>query len=490
MFTSKKNYSGDRMPEIKDLPRELQELRSFLPDLVRYAEHERRLPYASVLVTHREGMDALYRGKTERVQPVPAQSGVCVTIFDGLTFYSLATDRMDRDHLMQAVTDFCDGITPQEGGHEIDPGEPTDQHFMTAAEVDPLSITPTERLGVVRSIVEQLEGYDPKIVDATVRYRGLHDVRMFANRDRLLSQNNRIADILMMATARDGDRMATNHDRVTGSGHEISRLDPNLVPSIASWTLRHLYAEEIEPGSYTVVLDSDMSGILAHEAFGHGCEADTIARGASRAAKYVGKRVGSDLVTIADYAGLPGTHGSFFFSDEGVLVTEPTLLVNKGILQPTFLTDRYSYMALKDRVPGLRLSPNGRREDYRRPVFARMSTTYFLPPPEGGMGFEEMVADVKNGLLIEVASNGMEDPLGWGLQLEALRARPIKNGKIGDTVHHPIGLTGYVPDVLESIDAVGPNIVIPGDGHCGKGHKEIVRVASGGPYLRCRMEVG
>ncbi len=82
----------------------------------------------------------------------------------------------------------------------------------------------------------------------------------------------------------------------------------------------------------------------------------------------------------------------------------------------------------------------------------------------------------------------MEDPQGWGIQVTCHYGHEIKGGKITERIFAPIGITGYVPDVLQSIGAVS-NVLSMDSGNCGKGHKEIVPVASGGPHLLLNCEV-
>ncbi|MBM3323527.1 TldD/PmbA family protein, partial [candidate division WOR-3 bacterium] len=239
-------------------------------------------------------------------------------------------------------------------------------------------------------------------------------------------------------------------------------------------------------------LDPNLAGTLAHESFGHGCELDTMMRGAARALHYVGRRVGSDLVNIIDLPGRPGGNGSVFFSDDGVVAEEPIVLVRDGILQPTMMCDRYSFLAMKGRLPGLRQSASGRLESWSHPIYARMTNTFFEPrPPElGGMTLDQMVADTDRGILLEQLISGMEDPLGWGVQLQIVRGREIEHGRLTGRLYYQLGATGYVPDVLASVDAVGTELNLESAGMCGKGHKEWVRNATGGPFIRCRMRLG
>jgi TldD protein len=51
-------------------------------------------------------------------------------------------------------------------------------------------------------------------------------------------------------------------------------------------------------------------------------------------------------------------------------------------------------------------------------------------------------------------------------------------------------MTGYVPEVLGSVSAAGPEVRLEGAGMCGKGHKEYVKNSMGGPYLKCRLRLG
>ena len=50
----------------------------------------------------------------------------------------------------------------------------------------------------------------------------------------------------------------------------------------------------------------------------------------------------------------------------------------------------------------------------------------------------------------------------------------------------PIIMTGYVPDILGNISMASGTQKVFGNGFCGKGHKEIVKTADGGPYLKTK----
>src|SRR6185295_16117264 len=110
-----------------------------------------------------------------------------------------------------------------------------------------------------------------------------------------------------------------------------------------------------------------------------------------------------------------------------------------------------------------------------------MTNTYFAP---GKSKPADLIASVEDGIYLRYATNGMEDPQGWGIQCEGLWAQEIKNGKLTDKIYSPVIMTGFVPDLLQSVSLVGNDRVISGLGMCGKGHKEWVKNTTGGPHLK------
>ena len=78
-----------------------------------------------------------------------------------------------------------------------------------------------------------------------------------------------------------------------------------------------LGAREAPAGPMPVVLAPGDSGILIHDAVGHGLEADFNWTQSSRYAGKTGQLVASPLCTIVDDATLPGSRGSINVDDEG-----------------------------------------------------------------------------------------------------------------------------------------------------------------------------
>ena len=68
--------------------------------------------------------------------------------------------------------------------------------------------------------------------------------------------------------------------------------------------------------------------------------------------------------------------------------------------------------------------------------------------------------------------------------------REIRDGKFTGRIMAPIIMTGYVPDLLGGISMLSTDREVFGNGGCGKGYKEWVKVADGGPYLKTKARLG
>src|SRR5690606_6690942 len=113
------------------------------------------------------------------------------------------------------------------------------------------------------------------------------------------------------------------------------------------------------------------SGVLLHEAVGHGLEGDFNRKGSSAYSGRVGQKVASELCTIVDDGTLQRRRGSLSVDDEGSS-TNCTVLIENGILKG-YIQDK-----LNARLMGVAPTGNGRRESYAHLPMPRMTNTYML----------------------------------------------------------------------------------------------------------------
>jgi TldD protein len=449
-----------------------------LPDLL--DEMKPDFPYSSALYTERTGLSIALERNEERVTELKPSRGVAFSAFNGEHFAEVATGEINKKSLKRAVRELRSTLPVTNLAVPIDAGKPLRRHFTTPCRVDPQNVPLVDKLELVRVLHQKILAMDSRIVNARVTYMDAHESKVFSSHQRLLSQDLIRTSLGIWLYVSDGTNTTYNWLFQRGTrGFELTRVDDPVLETLVDDTIGLLSSQRIDPGMYTTIADPSVAGVIAHEAFGHGVEADMFLKGRARAQYYINRRVASPIVTMIDDPSIPGAYGSYFFDDEGE-IARPTVIIEDGILRRS-LTDLYSAYQLN--IPR---SANGRRESYERKVYARMSNTIFQP---GEAEKEDLVAGISRGILLEKAESGMEDPKNWGIQVKAHLGREIRHGKLTGRIYSPVGITGYVPKLLKSISACSQDLHLEG-GTCGKGHKELVPVADGGPYIVFRARLG
>jgi TldD protein len=235
-------------------------------------------------------------------------------------------------------------------------------------------------------------------------------------------------------------------------------------------------AVELEPGEYTCVLSPITTAMFAHESFGHKSEADFMLNDRRLRDEWVmGKKVGSDLVSICDSGELL-RHGYIPYDDEGTRSRE-TWLIKDGVLTGR-LHDSTSAAALSEELTG-----NSRAQDYRKRPVVRMTNTYLAA---GKDSFDDIIADTKDGIYVYMVSDGTGSST---FVMNATVCYRIRDGKICEPCRVRM-LTGSVFQTLFDIDRVGSDFEIFDSYTCGK-MGQMVRVSAGGPTIRVRkLQVG
>ncbi len=454
------------------LPPAMAALRPYLGEAV--AGIETRAPYGAALLTARQGIQIVVDNREERVTETPRAAGTVVSVFDGLTMREQAVSGFDRSAVERAAQALIvDGAFADQ---PVDPGPPREGSFGEPAQ----SLSTREKLERCRDLQRRTRALDARLVNVRVMYMESDSYSVFRNRAADLAQ--RLTRMRLMIVALVAGPAGPQFDyRIKVSSGDWAGLefgDAELQQLVTN-AVALLSAERIEPGEYTLISGPSVTGVIAHESFGHGVETDMFLKQRARAAHFIERVVGSPLVSILDDPSVPGQFGSYYFDDEGQL-SAPTVIVENGIFKRG-LTDLYSATALH-----LPRSANGRRQDYSRKAYARMSNTFF---GRGATPVADLFAQVEQGIYLEQMSSGMEDPQGWGIQVTCHYGREIKHGRLTDRLYAPIAITGYVPDVLQTISAVGDDFELK-PGFCGKGHKELITVTSGGPHLLLKARLG
>lgn len=321
----------------------------------------------------------------------------------------------------------------------------------------------------------------PDIVECMVSGSSTHISKMFMSVKRDMRQSYVISEGVVFSIGMRDGKSVQGYSAVSGRrGPEIFESLGGCLKDSLKQAEELLGAEPVKPGMYDVIMSPDVSGLIAHEAFGHGVEMDMFVKNRALGKGYIGKRVGSDLVTMHEGAAVLEEVASYAFDDEGTLAGD-VVEIDHGILK-TGVCDALSALRLHTKPTG-----NGKRQNFEHKVYSRMTNTIF----EGGKdSLEDMIHSISYGYLLSGMNSGMEDPKHWGIQCIVQRGYEIRDGKLTGKVSGPIVLTGYVPDLLGSISMAGTDVDAFGSGYCGKGYKEFVKVSDGGPYLKAKARLG
>ena len=233
-----------------------------------------------------------------------------------------------------------------------------------------------------------------------------------------------------------------------------------------------------EAGEHDLILDSEMAGILAHEAIGHTVESDLV-RGGSIAKNFRNMAVGSEKVSLVDFAHTAlGEQAPLpiFVDDEGTKA-EDVVIIKDGVL--------LDYMCNRFDAPIVGTTPkgNGRAFSYKDEPIVRMRNTCILP---GKDKLEDMIASVEKGYYLITPSNGQADGTSE-FMFGVTMGYEIKDGKLGRAIKDTT-LCGVAFDMLKTVSMVGDSVKWKASGRCGK--KQPMGNAMGGPALKCRAVLG
>ena len=319
------------------------------------------------------------------------------------------------------------------------------------------------------------------LIDFIVRCSSTHVCKLFLTEKQDLRQSYVFSDGMAAALVAGKERTDMAYTSLSGrTGPELFDTIAEKIPEVLRIARDLASADRVVPGEYDVITSPEVTGLIAHEAFGHGVEMDMFVKGRALGADYIGKRVGSDRVTMHEGALCAEDVSSFAFDDEGTLAGDVTE-IDRGILRAG-ICDALSALRL-----GVKPTGNGKRENFAHKVYTRMTNTVF---DSGTDTLEDMIASIEKGYLLEGMQSGMEDPKHWGIQCIIDRGYEIIGGKLTGKVVSPLIMTGYVPDLLGSVSMVSGDRETFGAGACGKGHKEWVKVSDGGPYLKAKVRLG
>ena len=345
---------------------------------------------------------------------------------------------------------------------------------------DPRKITLDEKINILLEYSKLVLSCSDKIVSSKAKYNETFRSLIFANSEgSYIVQNQMDLGGAIMAFAADGNMSQYASTSFGGSNdfNIIYGLEEKIKKA-AKIAVDLLSAPKVKGGEYTVITNPILTGVFAHEAFGHLSEADGLCENDHlKDIMKLGTQIGSPVLNIYDSGIKEGTRGYLKYDDEGVK-TEKTYLIKNGILVGRLHSKETA--AIMDEKP----TGNARALSYKFPPICRMRATCI---EKGSSNLQDMIKGIKLGILACSSNGGQTN--GEIFTFSAQYSYMIRDGKIAELVRD-VNLTGNVFTTLKNIDMIGnEECVNDSAGGCGKGEQFPLPVSMGGPYIRIQNVV-
>lgn len=447
-------------------------------------ELHKTFEYVSILGTDVKSVGYVTNIKGQSINDaLSKEKGFVCKMTNGGVFYEYSFDKIEPNIEKFAIKIIKSiKLDDELLNNQIKSNIPSDEELWKAFERrnDFNEVSEEELLDYMKNLTNDLKESSPHVLNAICSFQKIETSKVFLTPNRYLKQNYGWINGTMIVIYANNEKVVQAREGMNGPILKVVMRElPNHKENLLKKAECLTKAKPIEPGVYDVITDPSITGLIAHEAFGHGVEMDQFVKNRALAKQFVGDYVASPITNMRDGAASTLSVASYFFDDDGVLASD-TQIIKDGILV-NGISDMVSANELGTTPTG-----NGRRESFANKVYTRMTNTFF---EKGTDKLFDMIKSIKHGYMLFETNNGMEDPKNWAIQCTAEYGIEIIDGHLTNNYVSPVVISGYVPDLLKSITMISDDFRIFGSGACGKGHKEWVRVSDGGPALKVRAKL-
>ncbi len=338
-------------------------------------------------------------------------------------------------------------------------------------------VPPGEKLPFLTGLNERVFAADKRVKKVSVAFADEGGAVLIADSTgRIVEDLQPMTRLYLSCVAEQDGRREQNGYNVAARA-DIGYYTPDRLTRMVNEAVARTMVlfEAVTPpaGEMPVVLGAGASGILLHEAIGHGMEADFNRKNVSIYSDKIGKPVAHKFVNIVDDGTQEAARGAINVDDEGNSAGR-TMLVENGVLT-TYLHD-----SISAKHYGVKPTGNGRRESYQYAPMPRMRSTYMMPGPHKK---DEIIASVEKGIYCTNFSNGQVQIGAGDFTFYVKNGYLIEKGKLTAPIKE-VNIIGNGPKVLEKVDMVADDLVIDEGGWtCGK-NGQSVPVSQGIPTVR------
>ena len=353
-------------------------------------------------------------------------------------------------------------------------GRDVDNYYAIDRGWDEVNIT--ERLPLVQSAETMTRAMEPSVEKVSVGWMDRDERVLIVTSDGVFSTDRRpMATLYCSVTANKNGVRQSNGASVSrreGIDYFTEENIREVCHKAVDHTMILFEAQRPPAGEMPVVLAAGASGILLHEAIGHGLEADFNRKGTSIYATMMNEKVAPDFVTIVDDGLQENDRGALNVDDEGQ-ATACTTLIEDGVLK-SYLHDRISAKHY-----GVSPTGSGRRESFRHVPMPRMRSTYMLDGPHSR---DEIIRAVDYGIIADTFTNGQVQIGAGDFTFYIKNGWLIEGGKITAPIKD-VNIIGNGPEALKNVVmAAGDAVLDDGSWTCGK-NGQGVPVSMGVPTM-------
>ncbi|MEZ4873581.1 MAG: metallopeptidase TldD-related protein [Bdellovibrionales bacterium] len=374
--------------------------------------------------------------------------GTNVRVFDGVTMHEWASPELDLDVLLKNLNPWLLDMRQLQPQQKVYVSPPWSQRIEGVDEPDlldqiPNSPRPDEWVEFGMNIdVPWPKSTDEKMQFIETKYKAFnsaalnladgHPARVLdfsmGRFELTLEEHAFIDDAVRMSQVLPrvlavivGIKGAERAYYISGGlgGMETIHLEEEQFSEIFTDLKNLVNAKPLAPGRYQLLMHPSVSGVFAHEAFGHSQEGDTWARNRSKAKDLYESQesVGNEHATILNNPAIyknawenSAAWGSYYFDEEGWLASRQVLVERGRLKQP--MTDFVSAYHL-----GVPRSANGKREKWSHSIYTRQTNTYFSA---GTKSFKELIGQVKSDTSPDIPTVEWKTPWEWAFKWESV----------------------------------------------------------------------
>jgi TldD protein len=422
--------------------------------------------HAELYFEHRTGSNITFEQQVVKSASRTTTQGLGVRVLLGDAIGFAYTEDLARDAMRRAAD------TAARIASRGDKAEPVDvMHFESADYYQPdagtIDVAPADKVDLIRRADVAARAFDPSIARADINFIDeLKHVMIVTSDGRIAGDVQPLVRFnVSCLSERDGNRQ---NARWGGGGRMgMPYFETHTPESLATEAARQAVvlqsAIDAPAGTFPVVLAAGDSGILLHEAIGHGLEADFNRKKTSNYSDSMDQLVASPLCTVVDDGTIRDSRGSINVDDEG---NAPgyNVLIEDGILRG-YIQDRISTQHF-----GVRPTGNGRRQSFKHYPMPRMTNTYMLA---GQSAPEDIIRSVDRGIYCVAFNGGQVNISNGDFVFSVTEGYMIEGGKVTAPIRN-VNLIGNGPDVLRKVTAVGSDFALS-DGRwtCGKDGQQV-----------------